>query len=178
MDIRLLSVTSFSLTPSIHIVCTGNSLGVLKIYSFLTDTKQYTLLATDQQHNYPIISMTHVIHEHNYHLYTGGTDGRVIHWNLNSLICHVLDGIVLSTVESIPITCILPLHQSGVNCMHATLYVGIPLLCTGGDDQRVCIVYNGIIRQIESALDSAIKGTNNKHYLLFFIKFCVCCFWY
>jgi WD40 repeat protein len=170
-----MSVTAFRITPKMatstedlsqHCVISGNSAGVLKVYLFYPAVKRWELIAESAAHQYPIISMEHLITPggETTLLFSGATDGQLFLWDLGKVLTRTQREAAEGSSSSnscnspLPPLALSPLHtylahQSGVNtlCVANLLAPSCTfpsfVVFSGGDDESVSILTAAIAEQ-------------------------------
>lgn len=137
-----------SVGPPLHLVVTGNSLGVVKFYLFDSQRPSFRLLAECPQHAYTILSIVHLLIDDELIIFTGATDGRIMAWSVKDMVMRATST-ARETDEPIALEPILrhQAHQSGVDCLSVTAVTPSSSsasrtfrLFSGGDDEAIGVL--------------------------------------
>ncbi|KAI8050570.1 WD40-repeat-containing domain protein [Syncephalis plumigaleata] len=169
-EIRIMDVCVFSLqqffterntdhpiksksTDTTHIITAVYSDAFVRIWAFSDTTKSWQCLAQSDEHQKCILSCTMIWYNGHPLLITGATNGSVYVWDITTVLtshyedqCNDNDASIADDVVHLhPLLKMPSLHQSGVNCLDATIMQSSSssssiFIATGGDDNALHVV--------------------------------------
>lgn len=137
-------------SPSLHLVVSGNSVGVVKFFLFDSARHSFRLVAECPHHHYTLLSMAHVVLESDVLVFSGATDGWIRVWSVRRLVERAIHSADATTPPAPTPTAAafdpvhsFQAHASGVDCLSAQR-LSAPaegtssfLLMSGGDDEAI-----------------------------------------
>ncbi|CAG8477263.1 8023_t:CDS:10 [Paraglomus occultum] len=163
MRIMSTSVHSIDNIDGTHVIVSGYSDSILRVWLFTEKTRSFTLVAIGQFHDNCILKVKGLVMKDKFAVLTSATDGRIAVWDISDVINRHSSSAFSSAPSSLHQPHVLNpplftsvLHQSGVNVFDIVHVNGYRyLLASGGDDNAI------VVKEIEIRINEGILKVRN-----------------